>query len=143
MQGEDEMSNKEKIKYFYEYVTTNHLIDEVPEYIAEACTIRLGEEVIPVGVTGMQQHMIEVRKTYPDLKMIITRQYCDGDYVISEFIMEGTHGGEWLGMKPTGKKISITGVDIDKVVDGKIVEHAGAANTFDALFAAGIICPAT
>ena len=45
-------------------------------------------------------------------------------------------------MKPTGKKITMTGVDIDQVVDGKIVEHGGAVNTFDALFEAGIIKPA-
>lgn len=74
--------------------------------------------------------------------MLITAQYCDGDYVISEFIMEGTHQGEWLGMKPSGKKLCITGVNIDKVLNGKIVEHGGAANTFEALFAAKIICPA-
>lgn len=50
--------------------------------------------------------------------------------------------GEWLGMKPTGRRISITGVNIDKVVDGKIVEHGGAVNTFDNLFNEGIIKPA-
>lgn len=90
----------------------------------------------------MRQHMIEVRKTYPDLKMTIIRQYSDGDTVISEFIMEGTHLGEWLGMKPTGKKLRMTGVDIDRLVDGKIVEHGGAVNTFEALFEAGLIKPA-
>lgn len=136
------MDNKENIKYFYEYITSNNLIDEVPQYVSETCTIRVGEKIIPVGVDGMKQHMLEVRKTYPDLKMTVTHQYCDGDYVISEFVMEGTHKGEWLGMKPTGKKIYITGVDIDKVIDGKIVEHGGAANTFEALFEAKIICPA-
>nr|WP_308743127.1 ester cyclase [uncultured Anaerocolumna sp.] len=136
------MDIKERIKYFYETITSNHLIDEVPEYVSDDCTIRAGEKIIPVGINGMKQHLIDVRKTYPDLKMTITRQYCDGDYIISEFIMEGTHKGEWLGMKPTGKKISITGVDIDKVLDGKIVEHGGAANTFEALFEAKIIQPA-
>ncbi len=136
-----DMDIKERIKYFYETVTSNNLIDEVTEYVSDDCTIRIGEEIIPVGINGMKQHLIDVRKTYPDLKMTVTRQYCDGDYVISEFIMEGTHTGEWLGLKPTGKKISITGVDIDKVVDGKIVEHGGAANTFEALFEAKIIQP--
>jgi len=136
------MVNKEKIKYFYEQIASDNRIDEVPEYVSDTCTVRIGEQNIPFGIEGMKHHMVDVRKTYPDLKMTIIRQYCDGDYVISEFIMEGTHKGEWLGMKPTGKKISITGVDIDKVVDGKIVEHGGAANTFDALFEAGIICPA-
>ncbi len=136
------MENMKKIKHFYEYVTSNNLIEELPEYIADNCTVRIGERVVPVGIEGMKQHIIDVRKTYPDLKMTITRQYFYGDTVISEFIMEGTHLGEWFGMKPTGKKLRITGVDIDKLVDGKIVEHSGAVNTFEALFEAGIIKPA-
>lgn len=136
------MDNLKKIKHFYEYVTSNNLIDELPEYIADNCTVRIGESVIPVGIDGMKQHMVEVRKTYPDLKMTIIRQYTDGDTVISEFIMEGTHLGEWLDMKPTGKKLRMTGVDIDRLIDGKIVEHGGAVNTFEALFEEGIIKPA-
>lgn len=85
------MCNKEIVKYFYEKVVSQNLINEV--------------------------------------------------YVISEFIMEGTHKGEWLGMKPTNKKLTFTGVDIDKIVDGKIVEHGGAVNTFDTLFEEKIIKP--
>ncbi|WP_018752041.1 ester cyclase [Paenibacillus sanguinis] len=136
------MDHVEKVRFFYESITSEHLMDEVPHYVSDQCVIRTGEKIIPVGIEGMKQHMIEVRQTYPDLKMLITAQYCDGDYVISEFIMEGTHQGEWLGMKPSGKKLCITGVNIDKVLNGKIVEHGGAANTFEALFAAKIICPA-
>ncbi len=136
------MDPAERIRYFYEIVTSNHQLDELAAYIADTCAVRIGERLIPVGVEGMKQHMIDVRKTYPDLKMTITRQFVCGNTVISEFIMEGTFLGEWLGMKPTGKKITMTGVDIDQVVDGKIVEHGGAVNTFDALFEAGIIKPA-
>ena len=135
------MGNKEIVKYFYEHITPGHHLDKVCDYVSPYCTIRIGQQCIPVGIDGMIQHMMEVRKTYPDLKMIILNQYCDGDYVISEFIMEGTHKGTWLGMKPSGKKIKISGVNIDKVEDGKILEHGGAANTFDALFEAGIIQP--
>lgn len=136
------MDNMKIIKHFYEYITSNNLIDELSDYIADNCIVRIGERIITVGIEGMKQHMIEVRKTYPDLKMTIIRQYTDGDTLISEFIMEGTHLGEWLGMKPTGKKLRMTGVDIDKLIDGKIVEHGGAVNTFEALFEEGIIKPA-
>lgn len=135
------MDIKEKIKYFYENVTSNNLIDEIPKYIANDCTLRIGEKIIPLGIDGMKQHLIDVRKTYPDLKMTIIRQYCDGDYVISEFIAEGTHKGEWLGMKPTGKRLTFNGVDIDKIADGKIIEHGGAMNTFETLLEEKIIQP--
>ena len=53
--------------------------------------------------------------------------------------MEGTHKGEWLGMKPTNKRLVFTGIIVDKVVDGRIVEHGGAVNTFETLFEAGMI----
>ena len=44
-----------------------------------------------------------------------------------------------IGIKPTGKRLVFTGVDIDKVIDGLIVEHGGAVNTFETLFEAGMI----
>ncbi|WP_297301367.1 ester cyclase, partial [uncultured Oscillibacter sp.] len=65
---------------------------------------------------------------------ILLVQYIEGDYVISEFIMKGTHKGDFFGIKPTNKVLDITGVDIDKVIDGRIVEHGGAANTFETFF---------
>jgi len=45
-------------------------------------------------------------------------------------------------MKPTGKVLTFTGVDIDRVSDGKIIEHRGAINTFETLFEEKIIQPA-
>ena len=73
--------------------------------------------------------------------MKIIRQYVTDDYVISEFIMTGTHKGEFIGITPTNKVLEITGVDIDKVIDGKIVEHGGAVNTFEAFFEHHLIKP--
>lgn len=73
--------------------------------------------------------------------MKIIQQYEDGEYVISEFIMQGTHEGEWIGIKPTHQTLVFTGVDIDRVVNGKIVEHGGAVNTFDTLYEHHLIQP--
>lgn len=130
---------KEKIRYFYDVVVSGGLTDQVSEYISEDCSFRAGQQIFPAGLEGMKQHLIDVRKTYPDFQMKVIGQYCDGDTIISEFIMQGTHRGEWLGMKPTGKLLSFIGVNIDKVSNGKIVEHSGAMNTFETLFEAGII----
>ena len=87
----------------------------------------------------MKQHLVEVKKTYPDYTMKIIRQYSDGDYVISEFIMQGTHKGEFIDIKPSNKILTFSGVDIDKLVNGKIIEHGGATNTFETLFENNLI----
>ena len=135
------MEKKDIVKYFYETIVSENLLEELPQFIAEDCVVKVGEQIIPVGIDGMKQHLVDVKKTYPDYTMKILKQYADGDYVISEFIMEGTHEGEWIGLKPTHKRLSFTGVDIDKVVDGKIAEHGGAVNTFDTLYEENLIKP--
>lgn len=53
--------------------------------------------------------------------------------------MTAYHDGEWLGMAPTGKQLVFYGVDIDTVIDGKIVRHGGAVNTFETLWGAGLL----
>lgn len=133
------MKSAEKIKYFYETVISENQIERMAEFISPECCVKMGEKLIPVGIEGMKEHIKATKQTYPDYRMKIIKQFCDGDYVISEFIMEGTHKGEWIGIKPTGKRLVFTGVDIDKVIDGLIVEHGGAVNTFETLFEAGMI----
>ena len=135
------MENKDIVTYFYETVVSENLLDQVSQYVSESCVVKAGETIIHVGVDGMKQHLIDVKKTYPDYTMKIIKQYADGDYVISEFIMEGTHEGEWIGIKPTHKRLSFTGVDIDKVIDGKIVDHGGAVNNFEKLYEHHLIKP--
>ncbi|MCL2147297.1 MAG: hypothetical protein FWH52_05775 [Synergistaceae bacterium] len=63
---------KSRIKYFYEEVNSNNLIDEFPEYLDDNCMARIGESIIPVGIDGMKQHAIDVRNTYPDLSVAVT-----------------------------------------------------------------------
>lgn len=53
------MDNAKIIKHFYEYVISNNLIDEISEYIADNCIVRIGDKIIPAGIEGMKQHMIE------------------------------------------------------------------------------------
>lgn len=108
-------------------MVSKNLIDEAAHFLSAE------------DVEGMCQHLIAVRNTYPDYTMSITRQFEDGEYVVSEFVMRGTHSGEFLGITPTNKTIEIKGVNIDKIVDGKITEHSGVANTFEAFWENGLI----
>jgi len=134
------MTAAEKIKYFYEVISSSSdRLEEVDNYVSTDCIAKVGETSIPIGPEGMHQHLIEVRKTYPDMKLSVIRQFIDRDFVISEIVMEGTHLGEWLGIKPTGKKLKFTGVNIDQIKEGKIIEHGGAASVFDTFWSEKII----
>lgn len=133
------MNSKEVVKYFYEQIFSKNLINEIENYVDAECTLRVGKEIVPMGVDGMKKHIAEVRNTYPDFSVQVIRQFSENEYVISEIVAEGTHSGEFLGIKPTHKKLTFTGVDIDKVKRGKIVEHSGAINTFETFIKENII----
>ena len=61
-------------------------------------------------------------KGFPDLHTTIEDIIAEGDKVWIRVKATGTHTGEFLGLTPTGKKITITSVDIFRIVDGKIVQ---------------------
>jgi predicted ester cyclase len=50
----------------------------------------------------------------------------------------GTHQGAWLDIKPRGTPVMVTGINIDRLADGKIVEHWGEANTIGMLAQLGM-----
>lgn len=101
------MENKQIVKNFYEAVVSKNLLQELHQYVSKDCLLNIGNEKIPLGLEGMREHLVAIKKTYPDYTIKILRQFADGDYVISEFLMEGTHEGEWIGIKPTHKKNGI------------------------------------
>lgn len=53
----------------------------------------------------------------------------EGDKVVTSGIFSGTHRGEWMGIPPTGKQVTFSVIHIDRVVNGKIVEHWGQGDT--------------
>jgi predicted ester cyclase len=133
--------NKQLVRQFYEQVVSTGDINRVSQFVAPSCVELDGERRVPSGTEGMIAHIQGVRGVYPDLEVAINRQIAEGDLVATEIIATGTHTGEWLGIGPTGKRLVFTGVNIDRVVDGRIVEHGGAANMLGPLLAAGAIRP--
>lgn len=49
-------------------------------------------------------------------------QIAEGDRVATRFEFSATHDGEYMGVAPTGKQITWTGIEIDRIENGKIVE---------------------
>ena len=131
--------NKNIVRRYYEEVGNTGNIDRIEEFISEDYTEVFNGIKHQVGIEGAKAHIIGVRQTYPDLHITIERQIAEDEWVVSCITARGTHLGTWLGMKPTGKKVTITGVNVDRVVGGLIVEHGGAANMLEALLEIGAV----
>lgn len=136
------MEAKALVRYFYEVVVSEHQMEKLPAFVAEQCVWTNGEESKPLGLEGMRAHLMAVRQTYPEYSMRISQQYQDGDVVVSIFTMTARHDGEWLGIAPSHKQLVFYGINIDKVVGGRIAAHGGAVNTFETLWESGLLIPA-
>ena len=113
-------------RYIKEVVNTGNL-ERVPEFIAAA------------DVEGAKKHVRAVRTTYPDLHVTVVSQIAENDLVATRIVARGTHLGAFWGIEPTNRSMCIEGVNIDRIKDGKIVEHWGAANTLEAFAGIGAL----
>lgn len=65
------------------------------------------------------------RAAFPDLSLEIADLVGDGEHVVLRWLGTGTHTGPFMGAPPTGNRVEIEGIDIYRVVDGRVVEHWG------------------
>jgi len=131
--------NKALVSRYIEEVFNTGEVERVSEFVSPDYVEVHENTVHPLGIEGAKQHVLGVRGAFPDMHITVEQQFGEGDWVITQITARGTHRGDWLGMKPTGKKMAFTGVNINRVVDGRIVEHGGAANLFGPLLEAGAI----
>lgn len=136
-------ANKAVVRRFYEEVVSTGNVERIGEFVSPSCVETDGLIRVDSGVEGMASHVRGVREVYPDLEITIEQQIAEGQWVVSVITARGTHKGEWLGMKPTGRPLVFTGVNVDRVVDGRIVEHGGAANMLMPFLEAGALRPAS
>src|SRR3954471_18167468 len=80
---------------------------------------------LPPGRDGVKRFFSMFRDAFPDVTVEIDELVSDGDRVAVATTFTGTHTGSIMGMEPTGRRVSVTGIDIVRVVDGRIVEHRG------------------
>jgi predicted ester cyclase len=131
--------NKQLVRRYYEDVVSTGRVEHVPSFIAPDYVEVYEDASYRLGIEGATQHILGVRRTYPDLTLTVTQQIAEGEWVVSHVVMRGTHQGTWLGIMPTGKAVTITAVNIDRVVEGRIVQHGGAANLLEPLLRIGAI----
>lgn len=74
-------------------------------------------------LAGAKQFFAMVRSALPDVSAKAEDVVAEGDRVVARLTISGTHRGEFMGIPPTGKRITFTCIDIVRCAEGKVVEH--------------------
>jgi len=75
------------------------------------------------GPEGVKEFISTYLAAFPDARITVEEQLAEGDMVATRWSAGGTHEGELMGIQPTGKQVSVSGLSISRLSGGKIVEE--------------------
>ena len=91
------------------------------------------------GIEGTRQVLGMLRAAFPDLRFTPDDLIAEGDRVVARVTLTGTHQGEFQGLPPTGKQVTISGIEIVRIANGKAVERWGQFDNLGMLQQLGAI----
>jgi steroid delta-isomerase-like uncharacterized protein len=74
------------------------------------------------GREGVKQYVTLFRTAFPDLRATVDDVIAEGDRVVTRWTSRGTHQGELMGIPASGKRVTFSGITINRVSGGKVVE---------------------
>ena len=103
-------------------------LDRLPEFFAESFTSHNMPPGLPQGLDGVRAFFQGFLDGLSEIEVTVDELVADGDRVAVATTTTGVHSGELFGVQPTGRRVSVTGIDMVRV-DGRIVEHRGLTDT--------------
>lgn len=118
------LHNQQLIRAYFNEVWNKgnlHLLDELlsPGYLNHSSSIPNS----PPGPAGLKPIVSAMRIAFPDLHYTIQDLIVTNDRVVARVKMTGTHSGDFFGIPPTQKKISVNQINIEYIENGRIAEH--------------------
>jgi steroid delta-isomerase-like uncharacterized protein len=121
MSAED---NKATARRWYEEVFNAGNLDLIHELFAPNFVDHDPVNPLP-GLEGVRQVVGMYRGAFPDLHITVEDWVAEGEKVVTRFRAQGTHKGPLMGIPPTEKQVTVTGIDMLGFEHGKISEHWG------------------
>ena len=84
---------------------------------------------LPSGIEGVKAFFALFRDGLSDIEITVDQIVSQHDTVAVATTTCGTHTGHLFGIAPTGQRVSVTGIDIVRLAEGKIIEHRGLTDT--------------
>jgi predicted ester cyclase len=91
-----------------------------PDYVAHAPA---SLEPAPLDSEAWTRFLSGFVEGFPDLHLEVADAVAEGDLVAQRVHFAGTHTGKFQGLPPTHRKVSFSGLEINRFVDGRVAEH--------------------
>lgn len=118
-------ANKAIARLDFEEIWSNQNLDVVDELYPED-HVRHDPADPQGGVNGVEAYKQLVAgyfRAFPDLHFTVDDMIAEGDKVVTRWTATGTHKGELMDIPPTGTNVSVTGISIQRIENGKVLEE--------------------
>ncbi len=115
--------NRAVLNRFDEEIYRQGNLNVIDELLAEDFVEHNPLPGLPPDRAGVKEFYRGFHAGFTDGVYTVHDQIVDGDRVAERWTLTATHAGEWLGIPPTGKRITVGCIDISRVEAGRIVEH--------------------
>ena len=114
--------NKSVIRTFIEDIINQGRLERADDIVIEDFV-----ELDPLpgqaqGREGLKEVIRQMRSAFPDIRWTVDEMLAEGDKVFTRFTWSGTHDGVFLGIPGTGRRITVKGMVIDRLVAGKMAD---------------------
>lgn len=128
--------NKALLRRLFEEVWNQGNLAAVDELLAADYVLHDPAQLIR-GPEGFKAYV----SAFPDLHATIEDQIAEEDKVAMRFTVRATHKGAFQGLPPTGKQVILTGIDIQRIADGKVAENWVNLDALGLLQQLGVVLP--
>jgi steroid delta-isomerase-like uncharacterized protein len=117
-------ANKEIIRRLVEGVWRDRNLSLIDDLVAQDYVGHDPTQPEPIrGPEGFKQFVDMYQSAFHDAAVTIDDQIAEGDRVVTRWTGRGTHTGELMGIAPTGKEVTVSGITVSRLVNGKIAEE--------------------
>jgi steroid delta-isomerase-like uncharacterized protein len=123
------MENKAIVRRLYEEVWNKRRVELVDELMSPSHAMH--DSHLPdsgVGPEAYKRNVARFVTGFPDLHLAVEDMVAENDKVAVAWTISGTHKGEFRGVSPTGKKVSLEGITINHIANGKIMDSYVSAD---------------
>ena len=115
--------NKAQVRVLMEEVWNRWNLEAARKMIAPDFWDHLADPDQGKGFEGFEDNFVAWRKSFPDWKITIHEMVAQGDWVSARLTGGGTQTGEFNGIAPTNRKITLSAIEMFRFEDGKIKEY--------------------
>jgi len=129
------------VRNFVEEAINRGEIDSAEKYVWEDVVEQVPLPGQGPGLEGLKDILRGMRAAFPDLNFGIEEQISEGDKVLSRFVWTGTHRGVFMGVPATGRRVSVWGMVIDRLEQGRIKDTRILMDALGLMMQLGAIPP--